>query len=56
MSDQELRRRIAKSESIHDQLVTELEALDRLLKATGFPEGVSSVREVAEEMLIDDVE
>ncbi len=51
MTTEEIQRKIAHSEFVHDQLVTELEALDRLLRATGFPDGVASVRQVAEEML-----
>lgn len=53
MSDQDLMKRIAYNESLHDQLATELDELDGLLKSTGFPRGVASVKEVALEMLQD---
>lgn len=51
MSIQELERKIAKLESIHDQMSTELAYIDQLLKATGFPNGIESAKEVAQEML-----
>lgn len=51
MTDNELVRKIAYNEFLQDQLTAEMQDLDALLRATGFPRGVESVREVAQEML-----
>ncbi len=53
MNDHELLRRIAYQESVQDQLSTELDELDRLLRGTGFPKGIASVKQVALEMIQD---
>ena len=51
MNKLQLRRKIARLESIHDQLEAELHYVDALLKAVGFPRGVESAKEVALELL-----
>lgn len=42
MKNQELEREVARLESINDQLVTEMELLDTLLKRSGFARGIAS--------------
>lgn len=51
MTNEEIERKIAYQEFIQDQLTAELEGLDKLLRATGFPRGIDSVKEVALELL-----
>ncbi len=51
MTHEELLRKIAYQEFLQDQLTTEMTMLDELLRATGFPRGIHSVKEVALEML-----
>lgn len=51
MSHEEILRQIAYQESIQDQLLTELNELELLLRAAGFPQGVASVKEVAYQLL-----
>ncbi|MDP1834489.1 MAG: hypothetical protein Q8K75_01040 [Chlamydiales bacterium] len=51
MTSEEVLKKIAFHEFIQDQLMTELEDLDDLLRATGFPRGIASVKEVAYQML-----
>ncbi len=51
MTNQELEKEVARLESINDHLKTELEYLDELLKRSGFTNGLTSLREVAEEMI-----
>ena len=51
MSNEELLKRLARQESIHDMLITEMEELEALLKTAGFPKGVQSCKEVALELL-----
>jgi hypothetical protein len=51
MTDTEIRKRIAELEFIHDQLSAEIIYLDRLLRSVGFPSGLASAREVAEDIL-----
>lgn len=46
--------RIARLESINDQLITELEYIDTLLHAVGFPEGLKTIKTVAQEVLDED--
>ncbi len=49
--EEQLMHRLAQLESMNDQLLTEVEEIDRLLHNTGFPRGIESAKEVAEEML-----
>ncbi len=51
MEQQLLIKRLAQLESINDQLLAEVQEVDRLLHNTGFPRGIESAKEVAEEML-----
>lgn len=47
----ELNRKLAELEFLNDQLMAEFEYLNDLLKAVGFPQGLISVKMVAEEMI-----
>lgn len=49
--EQQLMQKLAQLEFVNDQLLAEVEEVDRLLHATGFPRGIESAKEVAEEML-----
>lgn len=56
MNIMELNQSIARLESEHDQLLAELTYVDNLLKSVGFPEGLASVKEVAQELVNDTTE
>ena len=51
--EQILQNKIAHLESVNDQLDTELTQLDGLLRSTGFPNGIESVKEVALQVIED---
>jgi hypothetical protein len=51
MKEKDLIRKIAKLESINDQLVAELRYLEELTKALGFAQGLKTLKEAALEML-----
>lgn len=51
MSSEDLQKRLARQESLHDMLITEMEELETLLKTAGFPKGIQSCKEVALELL-----
>jgi len=51
MKEKDLIRKIAKLESINDQLAAELRYLEELTKALGFAEGLKTLKEAAQEML-----
>jgi hypothetical protein len=51
MSEQEIQDKIAYLEFVNDQLDSEWRGLDDLLKATGFPQGVESVKDVAQQLI-----
>ncbi|MEX0962100.1 MAG: hypothetical protein WDZ28_04500 [Simkaniaceae bacterium] len=51
MATNHLERKIAKLESLCDQLQAERNHLDQLLKEIGFEEGLKTLREAAIEML-----
>lgn len=51
MNKAQLKQKIARLESMHDQLETELVYVDQLLKSVGFPRGLESAKEVAIELL-----
>ncbi|CDR33021.1 hypothetical protein [Criblamydia sequanensis] len=53
-SIKELKQTIAKLEFQNDQLLAELNYLNRLLRSIGFPEGLNSVKKTAEELLSQD--
>lgn len=54
MKERILEREIARLDSIHDHLETEFHELDSLLRESGFPKGVESLKEVALSVLEDD--
>jgi len=47
----ELLKKLAFLEFVHDQLTTEIQDLDGLLREIGFPEGVASAKWIGGEML-----
>ena len=51
MNKVQLQQKIARLESIQDQLESEIEYVDNLLKSVGFPQGITSAKEVALELL-----
>lgn len=51
MSKKELLQKIAYLEFINDQLVTELRYVDKLLHLVGFPNGLSTVKLAAQEII-----
>lgn len=51
MNKSQLQQKIARLESIHDQLESEITYVDNLLKSVGFPHGLASAKEVAIELL-----
>lgn len=54
MKHKELLKKIAKLESINDQLTAELSYLDSLTRALGFAEGLKTLKSAALEMLETD--
>ena len=54
MNEKRLIERIAKLESINDQLAAELQYLEKLTRALGFAEGLKTLKEAAQEMLEQD--
>jgi|AMWB02.1.fsa_nt_gi hypothetical protein len=50
MDEQAMRERIANLEFQNDQLTTELEYVDQLLKSVGFTDGLASVKAAAQEL------
>jgi len=51
MKKKDLIKKIAKLESINDQLITEIEYLDLLARQIGFEEGLKSLKSAAIEIL-----
>ena len=51
MNKAQLQQKIARLESMNDQLETEIAYVDTLLKSVGFPQGLASAKEVALELL-----
>ncbi|MBA3722116.1 MAG: hypothetical protein H0W88_06925 [Parachlamydiaceae bacterium] len=51
MNKTQLNNKIARLESMHDQLEAELIYIDTLLRSVGFPNGLASAKEVALELL-----
>jgi hypothetical protein len=54
MKNQDLLNKIAKLESINDQLSSELNYLEKLTKSLGFSEGLKTLKAAALEMLEED--
>ncbi len=51
MEENDYKKKIAKLESINDQLQAEFNHLSVLLKKVGFEEGIKSLKEAAKELL-----
>ncbi len=51
MKPKDLLKKMAKLESINDQLAAEIRYLDELSKRLGFPEGLSAFKSAAEELI-----
>lgn len=51
MTKAQLLKKIAVLESINDQLSTEVEYVDRLMRLLGFSEGLLTVKSTAQEIL-----
>ncbi len=51
MTEKQLLRRIAKLESMNDQLAAELHYLDKLARSLGFADGLKTLKAAALEML-----
>lgn len=54
MKNKALLKKIAKLESINDQLVSEIAYLEQLTKSLGFAEGLKTLKEAALELLQQD--
>ncbi len=52
--DKTLIHKVALLEFTCDQLVAELRYLDELLRAVGFPDGIKTLKEAAEETIDED--
>lgn len=50
MDEKSLLKKIAHLEFVNDQLASELRYVDRLLRVIGFPDGLNTVKETAEEV------
>ena len=51
MNRKELIKKLSKLESINDQLVTEFQQLDQLLRQLGFSEGITTLKSAAWELM-----
>ncbi len=51
MTKAQLLKKIAVLESINDQLTTEVEYVDRLMRMLGFSEGLLTVKSTAQEII-----
>jgi hypothetical protein len=47
MDDQEMRRKIAYLEFVNDQLISEMEEIDDMMRYIGFADGLDTVKETA---------
>ena len=56
MEEMILRQKVARLEFEHDQLLSELMHIDRLLRSVGFSEGLQTIKGVALEILDGEVE
>jgi len=52
--EQKIMHEIAHLESLNDMLFTEIKYLDKLLRLSGFPNGLESLKSTAEDMLEDE--
>jgi DnaJ-domain-containing protein 1 len=53
MGEEELKSKIAQLESINDQLQTEIENVDSLLRLLGFANGLETAKETAKDLLFE---
>lgn len=51
MNEKDYQKKIAKLESVNDQLQAEFNHLNLLLKKVGFEEGIKSLKDAAKEIL-----
>ncbi len=51
MEQQNLQQKIAYLEFVNDQLVSEIDYVDRLLRIIGFPEGLETIKSAAQEVI-----
>lgn len=51
MTKAELQKKIARLESINDQLITEIENLDEMMRMVGFTNGIETVKATAQEII-----
>lgn len=51
MEQQQLQQKIAYLEFVNDQLVSEIDYVDRLLRIIGFPEGLETIKSAAQEVI-----
>jgi hypothetical protein len=51
MEKEKMLRRISELETVNDQLLTELNYLDRLLKQIGFEQGLITLKAAAQELI-----
>ena len=51
MNDNKLIKKIARLESINDQLISELQYLDTITRELGFQDGLQTLKEAAQELL-----
>lgn len=49
-----LEKKIAYLEFINDQLASEIQYVDRLLRLIGFPEGLETIKSAAQEVIDED--
>ena len=54
MNKNDLEKKIAKLESVNDQLISELNYLETLTKELGFAQGLKTLKEAAKEMIAVD--
>lgn len=51
MTKTQLERKIALLESINDQLVTEVDYVDKLMRLIGFSDGLRTIKSTAQELI-----
>lgn len=51
MKRDQLQQRLAQLESMHDQLLTEVNYVDKLMRLLGFAQGLQSVKLAAQEII-----
>lgn len=51
-----LEQKIAYLEFVNDQLVSEIQYVDRLLKLIGFPDGLETIKSAAQEVIEEEGE